>query len=332
MTGEGTGVVIEDGHMVTTVTLDRPKSLNALTTDMVRRIKDCVEASAKPVLIRSAHPSVFCAGGDIRAIRSHSLAGERSAVTDFFATEYAMNLAIAQAVPPVVSVVDGVCLGGGLGIAGHSGIHVVTDRAAIAMPESAIGFFPDVGASHLLAGAPGAIGLYLGMTGARVGADDAVYSGLATHIVSAERVAAFEQRVQQVGLQDALQACHRPVQLDSCTLHAHRADIDRCFSADTVAEIIDRVADSQNDWSRQTLGLLTAAAPQSLVTAFTAIRLARGTTLADCLATDLRIAEGMVTTPDFLEGVGAKLVDKRAAVWTSRLDDPAPVPAAGARR
>lgn len=332
MTGEETGVVIEDGQKVTIVTLNRPKSLNALTTGMVRRIKDCVEASAKPVLVRSAHPSVFCAGGDIRAIRSHSLAGEHCAVTDFFATEYAMNLAIAQAVPPVVSLVDGVCMGGGLGIAGHSGIHVVTDRATIAMPESAIGFFPDVGASHLLAGAPGAIGLYLGMTGARIGADDAIHSGLATHIVTAGQASAFEQRVQQVGIEDALEAFHRPVHLDSCTLQAHRADIDRCFSADTVTEVIDRVADTQSDWGRQTLGLLSAAAPQSLVTAFTAIRLAQGATLAECLATDLRIAEGMVTTADFLEGVGAKLVDKRAAVWTSRLNDPAVVPAMGTRQ
>jgi enoyl-CoA hydratase len=314
-------VEVRAGRSVSTVILDRPKALNALTTAMVETIKQVIDTSEQPVVIRSAHPEAFCAGGDIRAVRENALAGNRREVWEFFAAEYAMNLAIAEAGPPVVSVVDGICMGGGLGIAGHSAVHVVTERASIAMPESAIGFFPDVGASHLLAAAPGHIGLYLGMTGAAIGADDAIYSGLATHRVAADELPEFLARLEEDGVGSALAALHRGVDLDSCVLQAHRADIDRCFSACTVDEVIDRVAATRNGWGATTLDQLSGASPQSLIAAFTLIRRAAERTLRECLIADLAAAEALVHTPDFAEGVGAKLLDKRAPRWTSTLQD-----------
>lgn len=306
----------------TTVVLDRPKALNALTTPMVQVIKQCVATSRQPVVIRSTHPKVFCAGGDIRAIRELALAGDHHAITEFFTTEYGMNLAIAESTSPVLSVVDGICMGGGLGIAGHSAVHIVTERASIAMPESAIGFFPDIGASHLLAAAPGHVGLYLGMTGVAIGADDAVYSGLATHLVPAAALPALFVNLNKRGVADTLQPLQQTADLDKCVLHTQRSDIDRCFSAPTVEAIIDRVAETHNDWGTATLTTLKRASPQSLLAAFTLIRKAPGRTLAECLAADLAVAEAMVHTPDFVEGVAAKLVDKnRTPRWTSTLED-----------
>lgn len=317
-------VLVHRGARVTTLTLDRPKALNALTTSMVAAVKDCVETARQPVLICSAHPTAFCAGGDIRAIREHALGGDLDAIEAFFATEYAMNLAIAHASPPVVSIVDGICMGGGLGIAGHSDVHVVSERASISMPESAIGFFPDIGASHFLSAAPGGIGLYLGMTGARIGPDDAVYSGLATHVIAAESVSAFVTYTEESGVDDAVRALARPVDLGACELHINRADIDRCFSADSVEEILARVAATKNTWGADTFAMLRRAAPQSLAAAFTLIRQARGRTLAECLNADLDVALSMTRTADFLEGVGARLVDKnREPIWVSTVGDAA---------
>lgn len=313
-------LVVDHAHGLTTVTLDRPGALNALTTGMVAGIRAVVDASSAPVLIRSAHPVAFCAGGDIRAIREYAMRGDRKAIHDFFATEYAMNHVVAQA-QQVVSVVDGICLGGGLGIAGHSRVHVVTERASLAMPESAIGFFPDVGASHLLAAAPGEVGLYLAMTGARIGPQDAIHAGLATHLVASADLPAFGARLRTEGTTAALESAALPVDIADCALLAHRDDIDRCFSAESVPAVLERVAATDNDWGVATSALLRAASPQSLATAFALVRRARTSTLAECLDRDLAVALAMVHTDDFIEGVGAKLVDRnRAPVWTSTYD------------
>lgn len=324
MSGEQ-NLVIDHAQGLITVTLDRPRALNALTTDMVAGIGAVVDASSAPVLIRSENPVAFCAGGDIRAIREYAIRGDREAIREFFATEYAMNLAVAQT-PHVVSVVDGICLGGGLGIAGHSRVHVVTERASLGMPETAIGFFPDVGASHLLAAAPGEVGLYLAMTGARLGPADAIYAGLATHLIASADLPEFGTRLRTEGITAALESAALPVDVADCALLAHRDDIDRCFSAESVPAVLERVAATDNDWGVTTSALLRAASPQSLATAFALVRRARTSTLADCLDRDLAVALAMVHTDDFIEGVGAKLVDRnRAPVWTSRHDsvDPA---------
>lgn len=316
---DGIAIVRTDG--LTVVTLDRSRALNALTTEMVAGIKECVEDSDGHVLIRSAHPTTFCAGGDIRAVREYAMAGDFEPVEEFFATEYAMNLAIAEASPGVVSVVDGICLGGGLGIAGHSAVHVVTERASLAMPESAIGFFPDVGASRLLAGSPGHVGLYLGMTGVRIGAHDAVYAGLATHIVASADLPEFVEQTRRRGVRAALGRFARALDLDACALHRHRSDIDRCFSADSVHGVLDLVAETENAWGEATSTLLRGASPQSVGTAFALIRRAGGSSLSESLAVDLKVAMAMARTADFLEGVGAKLVDRnRSPVWTSTYD------------
>jgi enoyl-CoA hydratase len=324
---DDSGVRIVNGQFVFTVTLDRPRALNALHIRMVRAIEVCISNADMPVVIHSEHPKVFCSGGDIRAIHAHSLKGEHEAITEFFATEYAMNLLISQSTLPVASVVDGLCLGGGFGIAGHSRVHVVTERASIAMPESAIGFFPDVGTSHLLANTPGAIGEYLGLTGARIGASDARYCGLATHGLSSENVEAFMAGAKESGLAVALDRYTNTAEVEVCDLAAHRADIDRCFSGETVVGIIERVVDTKNDWGAATLAHLLAAAPQSLEVALSQIRLARGQTLEQCLESDLAVAETMSRSADFLEGVSAKLIQKnRQPHWSSQLASPGTQP------
>jgi len=157
---DGVRVRVESG--IGRITLDRPAALNALTTPMVRAIDDTLAAwsgQGGAVLIDSSSPKAFCAGGDIRAIRENALAGDLSASETFFTTEYTMNTRIAAYEAPIVSFIDGICMGGGMGLSIHGAFRLVTDKAVLAMPETAIGFFPDVGASYFLSRLPGSIGI-----------------------------------------------------------------------------------------------------------------------------------------------------------------------------
>ncbi|MFI1488290.1 enoyl-CoA hydratase/isomerase family protein [Streptomyces sp. NPDC020747] len=188
MTDTAAVEVLADVHRgVGRILLNRPKALNALTTDMVVAIDGALagweRTSLSAVVLASTSTKAFCAGGDIRTIREHSLAGDAEASERFFASEYRLNARIAEYPVPVVSLIDGLCMGGGLGLSVHGSFRVVTEGAVLAMPETGIGFFPDVGASYFLPRLPGAIGMYLGLTGHRLDAADALYTGLATHFV-----------------------------------------------------------------------------------------------------------------------------------------------------
>jgi len=180
------------------ITLRRARALNALTLDMIRTLSEALEAwredpGVHAVLIESADERAFCAGGDIRAVREAAHSGEWNQIETFFAEEYALNLAIATYPKPYIALIDGICMGGGVGISVHGAYRVATERARFAMPETGIGFFPDIGASYVLPRLPGALGFYLGLTGRVLEGGDGVRAGFATHFVPHTALAALRE-------------------------------------------------------------------------------------------------------------------------------------------
>src|SRR4051794_1952397 len=235
MTSDHTLVTKRDGR-IGRIRLNRPKALNALDLDMIRGCTRILHAWADDphvhaVVIEGTGERAFCAGGDIRALRDAQLSGDRAAADAFFTEEYALNLAIATYPKPYVALIDGICMGGGIGLSVHAPYRVATEHAGFAMPETAIGFFPDIGATFLLPRLPGQLGTYLGLTGVRMQGADAVHAGLATHFTRREDLQALSQALATDG--PAALGCHTAT-LPAFSLASHRAAIDHCFGVDTL--------------------------------------------------------------------------------------------------
>ncbi|MEU1624417.1 enoyl-CoA hydratase/isomerase family protein [Streptomyces sp. NPDC020096] len=304
--------------------LDRPAALNALDLRMVQRMKAALnmwreDGAVRAVVVRSTSPKAFCSGGDIRAVREAGLRGDQAAVYDYFSAEYGLNAAVAAYPKPYVALIDGYALGGGLGISVHGSVRVVTERAGLAMPETAIGFFPDIGASYFLPRLHGRVGWYLGLTGRRISGAAAVECGLATHYVHSSDLAALERELAATGGEGIAEVlARRAAEPPASELASHREVIDRCFAADSLTELFDRLTAEGGDWAEETLAELRRASPSSLHVTFELLR--RGAdadaSLADCLDLELRTACRMAVTHDFAEGVRAALVDKdRKPSW-----------------
>lgn len=319
----GLQVHVDDG--VGRIVLDRPQAMNALTLAMVEQLRDVLTGWAsmdlRAVTVESASERAFCAGGDIRQVRQNTLDGDLEANEAFFSTEYEVNHLIGTYPVPVVALVDGVCMGGGIGLSVHGSFRVVTERAVLAMPETAIGFFPDVGTTHVLSRLPGALGTYLGLTGARLDAADALHTGLATHFVPSDELAdvpallaADPRPVEQV-----LRSIARPAPTGS-ELAEHRAEIDRVFSAVDVRSVLQRLREEESAWSAKTLEVLESVSPQSLEVTHDLLLWGRQRDLRECLDAELAAGRLVGTSPDFVEGVRAVLVDKdRSPRWGESL-------------
>ena len=299
--------------------LNRPQALNALDHDMILALRAALaEWQDAPrvhaVVIDSASDRAFCAGGDIRAIRNHALAGESDDVERFFAEEYALNAEIAAFPKPYIALIDGICMGGGIGVSVHGAVRVASEHAVFAMPETAIGFFPDIGATFFLPRLPGALGMYLGLTGQRLTGADAVHAGLATHFVPRERLAALRTALAADGTA-AVAPLTAP--LPPFSLAPHRAAIDRCFTARSVPEILARLATEDSEWARQTIATLRGMSPSALCWSFAAITRGSRLELPAALAAELRLTRRITQHRDFAEGVRAMVVDKdRQPRWT----------------
>jgi enoyl-CoA hydratase len=326
-TAEATHVRTAVKGRVGVITLTRAQALNALTTQMVEVIDetlvDWTSLGLRAVVLESNNPRAFCAGGDIRAMHRHSVAGDAESCKSFFAAEYRLNARIGAYPTPVVSLIDGMCLGGGMGLSMHGQFRVVTENAKLSMPEVAIGLFPDVGGSYVLPRLPGAIGTYLGMTGAKIDAADALYTGLATHFLSREEVGSVVDAINRhdnLPVDQVLHSLAGPSPVANSALARSRADIDWCFSANTVADIDARLASLQGEWARTTRDHLRTLSPQSLHLTLDLLAWGRERrTLPECLAVELQLAAHVVRTADFIEGVRATLIDKdRQPVWSSR--------------
>ena len=212
-------------------------------------------------------------------------------------------------------------MGGGMGLSIYGAFRVVSDKALMAMPETAIGFFPDVGGSYFLSRLPGALGTYLALTGYRLDADDAMYTGLATHrVTDAAHVVSALEKNPQTPIDAVLRALPSAVPAAPSRLAERRHEIDWCFGAPTVTEIRSRLNELDNTWSRETLVVLGSMSPQSLAVTFAVLSAGKQRDLRRCLEMELDVAIHLVRTPDFVEGVRAGLVDKdRSPVWGESL-------------
>lgn len=311
------------------VQLDRPAALNALDRSMIRDLhapllawRDDPEITA--VLITSLSDRAFCAGGDIKPVREAALRGDTDTVREYFADEYRLDELVATYPKPYLALLDGVTMGGGLGISVHGAVRVATEKAVFAMPETAIGFVPDVGSSHFLPRLRGttarcdAVGMYLGTTGSRIHAGDALAVGLATHFVPSARIDELADRIRAGHWQDALDEFVEPGPESELALRF--ADIETVFRDGTVLDMLGRLDDVTEidpTWAAKTRDALRALSPTSVWTTAELLRRGAESTLEECFARELDVGVRMGTAPDFAEGVRAVLVDKdRNPQWS----------------
>jgi enoyl-CoA hydratase/carnithine racemase len=298
------------------IRLNRPQALNALTLDMSRRLdRRLKEWAADPrialVAIRGAGSRAFCAGGDVRALYE---AGPGSAYTDtFYREEYVLNRNVFRFPKPYVALMDGIVMGGGVGVSAHGSHRVVTERTVFAMPETGIGLFPDVGATWLLSRCPGESGLYLGLTGARLQAADLVALGLAEAMVPSAGIDELESSLTEAADAAGIDALLRRFMADpgAASLAPHRAAIDRCFCEPTMERILAALEAEGTDWADATAAILRAKSPTSLKVALRQLRLGR--TLPDfetAMRLEFRLVQHFMAGGDFFEGVRAVVIDK----------------------
>lgn len=299
--------------------LNRPRALNALDLPMIAAIRTTLEGwrddpAVHAVIAEGAGGRAFCAGADVRAAREAVLAGRHEEVETFFAAEYALDGYIAAYPKPYVALVDGICMGGGVGLSVHGRFCVTSEAGLFAMPETAIALFPDVGTTYLLPRLPGALGYYLSLTGARLAGADAVHAGLATHFVPRAALPALAGALVRDGV-TALAAFAAP--LPPFSLAGQREAIDRCFGQESVPTILAALGAEGTDWSRATLAALRAASPSAVCWAFAALKRGAGLTLPRALTAELALIRTVTRHPDFAEGVRAQVVDKdRTPHWS----------------
>ncbi|TPI41205.1 enoyl-CoA hydratase/isomerase family protein [Mesorhizobium sp. B3-1-9] len=295
------------------VTLTRPKALNAVTHDMVNALGKALDAweenAGINVVVVKAEGRAFSAGGDILHIYEAGRAGKPP--VDFFADEYRLNARIARFRKPYVALIDGIVMGGGVGISFHGSHRVLTENAQFAMPEVGIGFFPDVGASHLLPDLGGSFGMYLGLTGNRIRYGDALWSGLATHTIKAE---------DQAGLLDELATSNDPnAELRDFFVPAkretERQDLDsiaRHFSKGSLADIVASLeqAAAGDAFAAKTLAILKTRSPTSLNIAWRQISAGSTLSMDECMRMEFRILNRMLAGHDFYEGIRAAIIDR----------------------
>jgi enoyl-CoA hydratase len=313
---DGDLLVRRDG-MLRRITLNRPQALNAITLDMALAMTPLLrEWESDPkvgaVLLDGAGERAFCAGGDIRALYDAAKAGD-SLPARFWATEYNLNVLIARFPKPLIAVMDGLVMGGGIGLSAHAAHRVVTERSAIAMPEVGIGFFPDVGACFLLARAPGYIGTYLALTGDRIGAADAIHCSLADVHVPADRLGELpsvltgcRNSAQVRASLEGLSAAPAPARLQN-----EREWIDACYGAGELETIVTRLSACHAEAARAALDVMRKASPTSLKVALRNIRSAAAfKKVEESFQQDYRIALACIAGHDFLEGIRATIIDK----------------------
>lgn len=291
------------------ITLNRPQSLNALTLNMVRLIDPQLRAWAdddavKCVLIEGAGEKAFCAGGDIRVLHDWGRANDPRAI-GFYREEYRLNTLIKTYPKPYIALMDGINMGGGVGLSVHGSLRVATERLVFAMPETGIGLFPDVGGSFFLSRCPGEIGLYLALTGERLKAPDALYAGIADLYVSSAQLPALKEKLSAG--EDVRAMHHSP---GDAPLAGLRADIDRHFSKASLVDILTSLRQDPSDWARKTVSIIEAKSPLSSLIAFRQIREGKHLSFEDAMRMEFRLASRFMRGHDFFEGVRAVVIDK----------------------
>jgi enoyl-CoA hydratase len=304
------------------VTLNRPKALNTLTLGMYRTLDPELVAwgtdpAIRAVLIRGAGDRAFCAGGDVRAIYEAGRGQTTGLTADFFREEYCLIQRVYRFPKPYVALLSGITMGGGAGVSIHGSHRVATERFVFAMPETAIGLFPDIGATTFLNRCPGRIGRYLGLTGARITAADALYCGLVTHYLPHERLAALTDALAGPAWRDREERSQVDRVLGDFSADAGpaplaelRPAIDRCFTPDTVEGIIAALEREPADWARAALASIAKASPTSLKITLQQLQLGARFDVEEALQLEYRMTQHVMQRHDFFEGVRALLVDK----------------------
>ena len=299
--------------------LNRPQALNALTLDMAIALDDALarwadDARVRAVVGRGAGERAFCAGGDIRALYESGTTKANTLTRDFYWHEYRLNRRIKRYPKPYVALMDGVAMGGGVGVSVHGSHRVATERTVFAMPETGIGLFPDVGGSHFLPRCPGKIGFYLALTGARIGAADCLYAGIATHHVPSARLGALVDAMGQGSVDAALAAFHEDP--GPSALAANRAAIDGCFGQASVEAIATALEAEGEEWAAKARAAMAEKSPFLQKIAFA--QLARGASLSfeDAMVMEFRLVQRAMAFHEFYEGVRAAVIDKdRRPKW-----------------
>jgi enoyl-CoA hydratase len=315
--GDDLPVIVEISGALGIIRLNRPKALNSLTHSMVALIDRALDRfEADPavgqVLIEATGERAFCAGGDIRALYDRGKAGDLEEAGLFWREEYILNARIAGFPKPYIAFMDGITMGGGVGVSAHGSHRIVTERTKIAMPEVGIGFVPDVGGTWLLTRKPGGIGAYLALTGETIGAADAIAASLADRIVAAADLPALRTALAQ-----ADPAALEPVfdrfalALPIGPVEQHRAVIDRTLGRGPIAAILDALDGDGSDFAAATARTIRAKSPTSVKLALRLLAFARGApSLEACLVQEFRVAISTLEGHDFYEGVRAAVIDK----------------------
>lgn len=310
-------VIVEKRGGAGIIRLNRPKAINSLTLPMVRDLFQALQrfegdADVSCVVLTGEGDRGLCAGGDVRIIHDLGKAGDPQ-VLDFWREEFPLNYRIARFGKPYIALMDGIVMGGGVGISAHGSHRIVTERTKLAMPETGIGYFPDVGGSWLLPRAPGECGTWLGLTGNAVTAADAIYAGFADYLVPSDRLDGLIQDLSQAADTESIEtaiAAHA-VEAGEGVLSINRDIIDATFRFHTVEEIVAALWARQDAFSRETLEVLQKRSPTSLKLTLKLLRLGReSASLIECLEREFAAGTEILRQHDFYEGVRAALVDK----------------------
>jgi enoyl-CoA hydratase/carnithine racemase len=325
---------IERAHGIGLIELNRPKAMNALSLPMLHAIEEALntwrdDSSVHAVVVYSPHPRAFCAGGDIRFLYESARTGERAKIETFFTDEYRLNHVIFSYPKPYIAFMNGVVMGGGMGIsqgARHTGgLRVVMGSTKMAMPETRIGLFPDVGASWFLARTPGALGRYLAATGATIGPGDALYAGLADVFLPDEALPGLIDVLKQqsfgsgeevVAFVQANTSRNPSGDVETSQLEQPRAFIDAHFASGNGAACLKSLDDVQDDWARQTAAELRERSPLSIDVSLEHVDRAKTSSMGETLRRDLVLTRTTFDHGDVVEGIRARIVDKdNQPVW-----------------
>ncbi|VAW13720.1 3-hydroxyisobutyryl-CoA hydrolase [hydrothermal vent metagenome] len=318
MTGSGEDeVLFHRQDRAGVITLNRPGALNALTLNMVRRMDRVLrdwagDDAVERVIIQAAPGRAFCAGGDIRAIYDWGRAGDPDLLRFYF-EEYRLNRLIKRYPKPYIAMIDGIVMGGGVGVSVHGSHRVVSSESLFAMPETGIGFFPDVGGSYFLPRCPGQSGLFLGLTGTRIKPADMLWAGIATHLVPS---AGFDELTAELAGADdveAVLAARRDTTDPTSNLSTVTDEIDEFFSGENLEAILHGLVASASEFGQKTAHALVSKSPTSLGVVFRQLTEGRALDFEACMKLEFRLVSRFVAGHDLYEGIRAVVIDKDGA-------------------
>ncbi|KAF7287988.1 hypothetical protein GWI33_000048 [Rhynchophorus ferrugineus] len=297
------------------IILNRPKALNSLNLSMVNKIYPALkkwETTKSLVIVKGEGGKAFCAGGDVKAIALAAFKGDKMG-HEFFRWEYTNNGLIGTYKIPYIAFIDGIVMGGGVGLSVHGPYRVATERSLFAMPETQIGLFPDVGGSHFLPRLEGRLGWYLALTGVRLKGADIFKAGIATHLVDSSKLNNLEEDLLQTSNESDIKTVLAKYHNDNkseFSLSPYMDKINHCFGAPTVEEVFIRLVKDGSQWAEETIKTLNKMSPTSLKITYRQLEYGKSLNLLDCLRMEYRMAVNCVNNHDFREGVRALLIDK----------------------